>query len=131
MPATEQIVARSEGLAIASLRMFEAGAFSSDPADPLRADAARLINLSHEEVANGFQSMVGNRLVGVEGRADLLAALGKAAESQSGGVCARGSRAARRAVTIILPRSPRMAAFRRRASSKRCSNISARSGQAG
>jgi hypothetical protein len=91
-PATEQIVARSEGLAIASLRMFEAGAFSSDPADPLRADAARLINLSHEEVANGFQSMVGNRLVGVEGRADLLAALGKEAESNPA-VFAREDRA--------------------------------------
>jgi uncharacterized protein DUF1688 len=77
-PATEQVVARSEGLAVASLRMFEAGAFSSDPADPLRADALRLAQLKHEEVANGFQSMVGNRLVGVEGRADLLAALGRA-----------------------------------------------------
>jgi hypothetical protein len=79
--ATEQIVARSEGLAIASLRMFEHGGFSSDPADPLRADAERLVRLSHEEVATGFQSMVGNRLVGVEGRADLLAALGRAAEA--------------------------------------------------
>jgi hypothetical protein len=79
--ATEQVVARSEGLAIASLRMFEAGAFSSDAADPLRADAERLARLSHEDVANGFQSMVGNRLVGVEGRADLLVALGRAVEA--------------------------------------------------
>ena len=76
--ATEQVVSRSEGLAVASLRMFEAGAFSSDPADPLRADAERLTHLKHEEVADGFQSMVGNRLVGVEGRAELLASLGKA-----------------------------------------------------
>src|SRR4051812_26837886 len=76
--ATEQVIARSEGLAVASLRMFEAGAFSSDPADPLRADAERLIHLRHEEIADGFQSMVGNRLVGAEGRADLLASLGKA-----------------------------------------------------
>src|SRR3954462_13740745 len=37
--ATEQVVSRSEGLAVASLRMFEAGAFSADRADPLRADA--------------------------------------------------------------------------------------------
>src|SRR4051794_41463467 len=37
--ATEQVVSRSEGLAIASLRMFEAGTFSADPAEPLRADA--------------------------------------------------------------------------------------------
>jgi hypothetical protein len=77
-PATEQVVMRSEGLAIASLRMFEAGAFSSDAADPLRADAARLVALRHEDIADGFQSMVGNRLVGVEGRADLLASLGRA-----------------------------------------------------
>jgi hypothetical protein len=77
-PATEQVITRSEGLAVASLRMFEAGAFSADPGDPLRADAARLTGLSHEAIAEGMQSMVGNRLVGVEGRADLLASLGKA-----------------------------------------------------
>jgi Protein of unknown function (DUF1688) len=75
-PGTEQIVSRSEGLGVASLRMFEAGGFSSDPAEPLRADAERLIHLKAEEVADGFQSMVGNRLVGVEGRASLLAGLG-------------------------------------------------------
>src|SRR5207253_11021826 len=62
--ATEQVVARSEGLAVASLRMFEAGAFSSDPADPLRVDADRLTSLKHDEIADGFQSMVGNRLLG-------------------------------------------------------------------
>jgi uncharacterized protein DUF1688 len=76
--ATEQVVSRSEGLAVASLRMFEAGSFSSDPAHPLRADAERLTHLKHEAIADGFQSMAGNRLVGVEGRADLLASLGKA-----------------------------------------------------
>ena len=77
-PGTERVITRSEGLAVASLRMFEAGAFSSDPADPLRADADRLVQLKHEEIADGMQSMVGNRLVGVEGRAELLASLGKA-----------------------------------------------------
>lgn len=80
--ATEQVVTRSEGLAVASLRMFEAGAFSAEAADPLRADAERLARLKHEEIANGFQSMVANRLVGVEGRADLLAALGRAAAAR-------------------------------------------------
>lgn len=74
--ATEQVVARSEGLGVASLRMFEAGAFSADPADPLRADAERLTHLKSDDVAHGMQSMVGNRLVGVEGRAALLAGLG-------------------------------------------------------
>ena len=77
-PGTEQVISRSEGLAVASLRMFEAGGFSADPADPLRADAARLTQLKAEEVADGFQSMVGNRLVGIEGRAALLASLGAA-----------------------------------------------------
>jgi hypothetical protein len=76
--ATELVVTRSEGLGVASLRMFEAGVFSSDPADPLRADAARLTQLKSDEIAHGFQSMVGNRLVGVEGRAALLASLGAA-----------------------------------------------------
>jgi hypothetical protein len=90
--ATEQVVSRSEGLAVASLRMFEAGLFSGDPADPLRADAERLMRLSHEEVATGFQSMVGNRLVGVEGRADLLARLG-AAVAANPDVFAREDRA--------------------------------------
>ena len=35
-------IGRSEGLALASLRMFVAGAFSSRPGDPLRADAVAL-----------------------------------------------------------------------------------------
>src|SRR3954453_9189868 len=51
--ATEQVVSRSEGLAVASLRLFAAGAFSSQPADLLRADAERLIHLKHEEIAGG------------------------------------------------------------------------------
>ena len=76
---TGMVIARSEGLAVASLRMFEAGAFSTDPADRLRADADRLMHLKAEEVADGFQSMIGNWLVGVEGRAELLASLGSTA----------------------------------------------------
>src|SRR4051812_6318184 len=51
-PATERFISRSEALAIASLRMFEAGTFSSEPADPLRADAERLMQLNHEEIAD-------------------------------------------------------------------------------
>jgi hypothetical protein len=81
-PDTELVVMRSEGLAVASLRMFEAGAFSSDPADPLRADAERLMQLKSDDVAHGMQSMVGNRLVGLEGRAALLVRLGAAAAAK-------------------------------------------------
>jgi hypothetical protein len=89
---TGSVISRSEGLAIASLRMFEAGLFSADPAEPLRADAERLMHLKAEEVADGFQSMVGNRLVGVEGRAALLASLG-AAVAANPKVFARDDRA--------------------------------------
>ncbi len=91
-PATELVVTRSEGLAVAGLRMFEAGAFSADPADPLRVDAGRLVDLTPEDVANGFQSMVGNRLVGVEGRTALLARLGAAVAARPD-VFARADRA--------------------------------------
>lgn len=91
-PATEQVATRSEGLGVGSLRMFEAGAFSSDRADPLRADADRLMRLKPDDVAHGLQSMVGNRLVGVEGRAALLASLG-AAVAAAPQVFARADRA--------------------------------------
>ena len=42
--ATGAELARSEGLAIASLRLFESGALSSDPAAPLRADALQKVD---------------------------------------------------------------------------------------
>jgi hypothetical protein len=75
---TEQVLSRSEGLAVASLRMVEAGTFSADPADPLRADAERLMLLSLDDIAGGFQSMEGNQLLGVAGRTELLGRLGGA-----------------------------------------------------
>jgi hypothetical protein len=71
--------ARSEGLALASLRMFEAGAFSSDPKDPLRADADRLAKFTASDLARGFQVREGNPLSGLEGRAALIGRLGAAA----------------------------------------------------
>lgn len=77
--ATGMQVARSEGLALASLHMFEAGAFSSDPKDPLRVDAERLARFTAEDLARGFQVREGNPLSGLEGRAALIARLGEAA----------------------------------------------------
>lgn len=70
--ATGQVLFRSEGLAVASLRAMEAGLFSSDPADPWRADAAVLSLISAERLARAFQHSAANRLVGIEGRAALL-----------------------------------------------------------
>lgn len=73
---TGRTLTRSEGLAIASLRMFEAGAFSATAGDPLRVDAEALARLSADDLAAGFQVSADNPLVGLEGRAALLRRLG-------------------------------------------------------
>jgi len=75
---------RSEGLGVASLRMFEAGAFSAESGDPLRADAVTLASLTADRLAQGFQVSVANPLVGVEGRAELLRRLGETAAAKPG-----------------------------------------------
>jgi hypothetical protein len=75
-------IGRSEGLALASLDMFEAGAFSSDPAQPLRVDAHALRHLDVETLAQGFQSSDTNPLLALEGRAALLNRLGEELERQ-------------------------------------------------
>jgi hypothetical protein len=74
---TGQGFARSEGLGVASFRMFEAGAFSSDPGDKLRCDASRLAEITADDIAAGFQVAPANPLAGLEGRAALLRSLGK------------------------------------------------------
>lgn len=71
-------LSKSEGLAVASLRMVAAGAFAADGGSP-RADAARLATITADDIAAGFQVGPGNPLVGLEGRAALLARLGQAA----------------------------------------------------
>ncbi len=75
---TGETFARSEGLAVASLDMFFSGAFSDDPADPYRVDAAALATLTADDLAAGFQVGPDNPLVGLEGRAALLNRLGRA-----------------------------------------------------
>lgn len=69
---------RSEGLAVASFRMFVAGRFSSDPARPLQADAPGLTSLTQGQLAEAFQVSGENPLAGVEGRLALLQGLGRA-----------------------------------------------------
>jgi hypothetical protein len=71
-------IGRSEGLALASLEMFVRGTFSSNPDEPLRADADALQRLSAETLRAGFQASDDNPLVGIEGRAALLRSLGNA-----------------------------------------------------
>lgn len=68
---------RSEGLALASLRMFQSGAFSADPRHPLRVDAIQLAALTAADLAAGFQADERNPLAGLAGRAALLVRFGQ------------------------------------------------------
>ena len=73
---TAAAVGRSEGLALASLRMFEAAAFSAVVKDPLRADAVRLAAIDAPTLCAGFGVSENNPLVGLDERAALIARLG-------------------------------------------------------
>jgi hypothetical protein len=73
---------RSEGLAVASVELFASGAFSSNPREPLRSDASALAAMTPARIARAFQSGPGNELVGLEGRARLLARLGAVMNAQ-------------------------------------------------
>ncbi|HSD40002.1 MAG TPA: URC4/urg3 family protein [Rhodocyclaceae bacterium] len=74
---TGQTHARSEGLGVASLRMFEAGTFSGLKGQPLRTDATALREITPLRLAQAFQAGPGNELVGLEGRAALMRRLGE------------------------------------------------------
>jgi hypothetical protein len=71
-----QRLSRSEGLGVASLHAFTAGLFSSDPAEPLRADAAGLRAVDSGALGAAFQAGPANPLVGLEGRVQILRRLG-------------------------------------------------------
>jgi hypothetical protein len=81
--ATGLTIGRSEGLALASLRMFEQGLFSGNSAEPLRADATRIATIGLEELASAFQVDDSNAMTGLEGRHRLLQQLGTAALADS------------------------------------------------
>ena len=81
-PATGLRAARSEGLALASLRWFEQGGLSSDPREPLRADARRLREIDEAAIDAAFQSGERNPLPGARGRATLLNRLGSAVSAR-------------------------------------------------
>jgi hypothetical protein len=68
---------RSEGLALASLRLFESGILSTDADDPLRADASALTSLTATQLGDAFQVSADNPLVGLDQRAGLLQRLGR------------------------------------------------------
>ncbi|MDJ0836410.1 MAG: DUF1688 family protein [Acidobacteriota bacterium] len=68
---------RSEGLACAGFDMFCAGAFSSDPNQPLRVDAEALQELTLQQLEHGFQVTAENSLNGITDRLNQLHALGR------------------------------------------------------
>ena len=69
---------RSEGLAVASLRLFDSGLFSSDPGQCHRVDSAALSRLDSSRLQSGLQVTEGNPLPGIDQRVTLLNALGHA-----------------------------------------------------
>jgi hypothetical protein len=76
-PATGAVLARSEGLAVASLDLLVAGTCSAGPAQPLRADAAALEAIDRDALARAFQVRNDNPLAGLDGRVQLLRRLGQ------------------------------------------------------
>lgn len=81
-PGSHIGIARSEGLAVATFHDFKSGAFSADPAHPLRSDARRLKELTEEDIAACFQAGPGNWLTGLKGRAGLMCRLGDAIDAR-------------------------------------------------
>jgi hypothetical protein len=77
--ATGMQLARSEGLAVASLEWVKRGGLSST-ARPYHVDAAGLRSVDAASLARAFQVRDDNPLVGIEGRVHLLCALGAALE---------------------------------------------------
>ena len=86
-----ELLSRSEGLAVASLRAMQQGLFSADPGDPWRADAEALARVTPRRLAGAFQHGPGNQLFGLDARAALLRRLGEvcAADPARFGTAAR------------------------------------------
>lgn len=77
-----RVFKRSEGLAVASLDMFNAGLFSSDPVQPHRVDGPALKRLTVEHLRRGLQVSSENPMDGLEGRTELLVKLGLAMDNE-------------------------------------------------
>lgn len=67
---------RSEGLALASLSLYQKGMFSAHPSQPLRVDAERLLAFNETELRDIFQVTARNPLEALSGRVALLNRLG-------------------------------------------------------
>lgn len=76
-PGTDGLYSRSEGLAVASFHMFLNGALSSRKSAKLIADAGGLEELDNDKLMRAFQVSDANPLVGIDGRVELMNALGR------------------------------------------------------
>lgn len=68
---------RSEGLALASLALYQKGILSADATNPYRIDADKLIHFTEDDLQHAFQITRDNPLEGVAGRVALLNQLGR------------------------------------------------------
>jgi len=76
---TGLVYGRSEGLALASIRLVQSGLLSRyGREDPVRVDAVALESLTPHQLAETFQVSTGNPLVGLNARTELLNRLGAA-----------------------------------------------------
>ncbi|MGL5742228.1 MAG: URC4/urg3 family protein [Legionella sp.] len=76
-PETGITYSRSEGLALASLSLYQQGIFSAYTTEPFRVDAMRLLAFNEQELCQGFQVNASNPLDGIAGRVALLNRLGE------------------------------------------------------
>ncbi|KAI0833108.1 DUF1688 domain-containing protein [Hypoxylon sp. FL0890] len=77
-PGTDRTYERSEGIAVASLYMFNSLAFTSSKSGNIpNVDGKGLEQLTTDTLAGGFQVSGSNPMLGVESRAALLRSLGK------------------------------------------------------
>lgn len=75
----EKTLARSEGLAIASLEMYKEGLFSNTDS-PFSVNVQKLTSLTLNEMKTAFQVSTQNPMEGLEGRVNLLKTLAKVME---------------------------------------------------
>ena len=81
-PNSTQSYNRSEGLALASLALYQQGALSADEDNPYRADGETLESVGEAILSQTFQVNPSNPLIGINGRTSLLRRLGKAVNNQ-------------------------------------------------
>ncbi len=81
--ASGQVFTESVGLGVASFRAFVDGLFAVTASDPLRADAAKLQRIDAAVLRGVLQAGADNPLVGLEGRAVLLARLGSVLQAEA------------------------------------------------